>query len=55
LLVVNAGEIFDYLITNGRMKESDVKTKFRQVFSKLENKLFKYFFVIVGKTTVVVV
>jgi len=25
------GEIFDFLITNGRMKESDVKAKFRQV------------------------
>lgn len=26
-----AGEIFDFLITNGRMKESDVRAKFRQV------------------------
>jgi len=26
-----AGEIFDYLIKNGRMKESDVRAKFRQV------------------------
>lgn len=28
---VCVGEIFDFLITNGRMKESDVKAKFRQV------------------------
>jgi len=25
------GEIFDYLVTNGRMKEKDVRAKFRQV------------------------
>ena len=25
------GEIFDYLVANGRMKEKDVRSKFRQV------------------------
>ena len=26
-----AGEIFDYLLANGRLKERDVRIKFRQV------------------------
>lgn len=29
----SGGEIFDYLVTKGRMKESDVRAKFRQIVS----------------------
>ena len=34
-LFMFAGEVFDYLVAHGRMKEKEARTKFRQVSNAL--------------------
>ena len=51
---VFSGEIFDYLITNGRMKESDVRAKFRQVLFCWLNVIYIYMCLIYFMCTVYV-
>jgi len=33
------GEVFDYLVAHGRMKEKEARAKFRQVLKKIQTKV----------------
>jgi hypothetical protein len=39
-----AGEVFDYLVAHGRMKEKEARAKFRQVCNGIPNLRGKQFF-----------